>query len=71
MAADVGGLQRFPKVVGNQSLLRELCLSGRKLKAEEAYQLGFVSRVCSDKHAMMATALELAIQISEKSPVTG
>eukprot|EP00658_Telonema_sp_P-2_P070462 TRINITY_DN59969_c0_g1_i1.p1 TRINITY_DN59969_c0_g1~~TRINITY_DN59969_c0_g1_i1.p1 ORF type:complete len:131 (+),score=26.32 TRINITY_DN59969_c0_g1_i1:247-639(+) len=69
MAADVGGLQRFPKVVGNQSLVRELCLSARKLHADEAYQLGFVSRVCVDKETMMAEALELASQIASKSPV--
>lgn len=30
MAADVGSLQRLPKVIGNNSLVRELCLTGRK-----------------------------------------
>jgi len=69
MAADVGGLQRFPKIVGNQSLVRELCMSGRKLKAAEALSLGFVSRVCDDKEAMLAQAIELAVMIASKSPV--
>lgn len=30
LAADVGSLQRLPKVIGNNSLVRELCLTGRK-----------------------------------------
>lgn len=30
LAADVGTLQRLPKVIGNQSLVRELCLTARK-----------------------------------------
>lgn len=30
LAADVGTLQRLPKVIGNQSLVRELCYTGRK-----------------------------------------
>lgn len=69
MAADVGGLQRFPKVVGNQSLVRELVMSGRRFTGEEALQHGFVSRLLETKEEMMAAALELAKQIAEKSPV--
>jgi delta(3,5)-delta(2,4)-dienoyl-CoA isomerase len=30
LAADVGSLQRLPKVIGNSSLVRELCFTGRK-----------------------------------------
>jgi delta(3,5)-delta(2,4)-dienoyl-CoA isomerase len=30
LAADVGSLQRLPKVIGNNSLVRELCFTGRK-----------------------------------------
>ncbi|CAE7231608.1 Ech1 [Symbiodinium natans] len=69
LAADVGGLQRFPKIIGNQSLVRELALSGRKMAATEAYQQGLVSRVCASKEAMMAEALDLAKAIAAKSPV--
>lgn len=46
MAADVGTLQRLPKVIGNQSLVRELCLTGRKFDSKEAHAAGLVSRVC-------------------------
>lgn len=40
LAADVGHLQRLPKITGNDSLLRELCFSARMFGAEEAKQLG-------------------------------
>lgn len=30
LAADVGTLQRLPKVIGNHSLVRELCYTARK-----------------------------------------
>ena len=42
LAADIGTLQRLPKVVGNDSLVRELVYTGRKLEAAEALQLGLV-----------------------------
>lgn len=43
MAADVGTLQRFPKVVGSDSLVRELVYTARKYPAAEALQSGFIS----------------------------
>lgn len=45
LAADIGTLQRFPKITGNDSLARELALTGRKFSAGEAKEIGFVSRV--------------------------
>lgn len=69
LAADVGTLQRLPKVIGNQSLVNELCLTARKLKSEEAERCGLVSRLFSDKEAMMDSALDMAKQIAAKSPV--
>ena len=35
LAADLGTLQRLPKIVGNQSWVREICLTGRDFKAQE------------------------------------
>lgn len=49
MAADVGTLQRLPKVIGSQSLVRDLCFTARKLMAEEALRAGLVSEVFNDK----------------------
>lgn len=69
MAADIGGLHQLPKIISNDSLLRELMLSGRKMAAAEAKEFGLVSRVCADQHEMMQQARELARAIAAKSPV--
>lgn len=45
LAADVGALQRCSKIIGNQSLVRELCFTGRNFSGKEALACGFVSRV--------------------------
>lgn len=49
MAADVGTLQRLPKVIGSDSLARELCYTCRKLPAAEALDRGLVSKVYDNK----------------------
>lgn len=49
MAADVGTLQRLPKVIGSESLARELCYTARKFSAAEALTYGFVSNTYDDK----------------------
>ena len=41
MAADLGTLQRLPKIVGNDSLVRELAYTGRDLPATEAKEVFF------------------------------
>lgn len=69
IAADVGTLQRLPKVIGSRSLVNELALTARKLYADEAKSSGLVSRVFADKEAMMAGAMEIASEIAGRSPV--
>ncbi|GJQ77790.1 hypothetical protein Trydic_g16051 [Trypoxylus dichotomus] len=69
MAADVGTLQRLPKIIGSQSLVRELCFTGRELPADEALNCGLVSKVFDDKESMIAGALKVAEQIAAQSPV--
>uniref|UniRef100_A0A8C2VVV2 Delta(3,5)-Delta(2,4)-dienoyl-CoA isomerase, mitochondrial n=1 Tax=Chinchilla lanigera TaxID=34839 RepID=A0A8C2VVV2_CHILA len=69
LAADVGTLQRLPKVIGNQSLVNELAFTARKMMAEEALSSGLVSRVFPDKERMLDAAFALATEISSKSPV--
>lgn len=49
MAADVGVLQRLPKVIGSESLVRELCYTARKLESNEALSCGLVSKVFENK----------------------
>ncbi|CAO1422346.1 unnamed protein product [Diamesa tonsa] len=69
MAADVGTLQRLPKVIGSQSLVRELCFTARKMHSEEAEKCGLVSKVFENKEKMLEEALKLAEFIASKSPV--
>ncbi|XP_062996592.1 delta(3,5)-Delta(2,4)-dienoyl-CoA isomerase, mitochondrial [Elgaria multicarinata webbii] len=69
LAADVGTLQRLPRIIGNQSLVNELAFTARKLMAPEAENSGLVSRVFQDKEAMMQSVFDLASEIASKSPV--
>ena len=45
LAADVGTLVRLPKKTGNSSLLHELAFTARNFSADEAKELGLISRV--------------------------
>lgn len=49
MAADVGVLQRMPKIIGSTSLVNELAYTCRKLPASEAKEAGFVNRIYDTK----------------------
>ena len=69
LAADVGTLQRLPRVIGSQSLVNELCLTARKMKSEEAERCGLVSEVHQTKEEMLSAAVEMAASIARKSPV--
>ncbi|KAF9348778.1 putative enoyl CoA hydratase [Mortierella sp. AD094] len=69
LAADVGTLQRLPKVVGNISWVRELCFTGRNFDATEALEYGFISKLLPDPAKVLAEALATATFIAEKSPV--
>uniref|UniRef100_A0A2M4BUQ5 Delta(3,5)-Delta(2,4)-dienoyl-CoA isomerase, mitochondrial n=1 Tax=Anopheles marajoara TaxID=58244 RepID=A0A2M4BUQ5_9DIPT len=69
LAADVGALQRFPRVVGNQSWVRELAFTARKFSSEEAFTHGLVSRLFDTREALLDGAVKLATEIAAKSPI--
>ncbi|KAG0245349.1 protein transport protein S31 [Mortierella sp. GBA43] len=69
LAADVGTLQRLPKVVGNISWVRELCLTARNFDAAEALEHGFISKILPDPAKVVEEAIATAKLIAEKSPV--
>ncbi|XP_072750686.1 delta(3,5)-Delta(2,4)-dienoyl-CoA isomerase, mitochondrial [Anoplolepis gracilipes] len=69
LAADVGTLQRFPKVVGADSLVRELVYTARKFPAAEALESGFISRLLDNEESLLNKATEVAENIANKSPV--
>ncbi len=68
MAADVGTLQRLPKIIA-PGIAKELCYTGRRFGAEEAKAIGFVNAVHADREAVIAAALALAAEIASKSPL--
>ncbi|CAM9142541.1 unnamed protein product [Choristocarpus tenellus] len=60
---------RLPKIIGNASLVRELVFTGRRFCAMEAKDCGMLSQVLSSRDVLIEAALELAREISTKSPV--
>ena len=68
MAADVGTLQRLPRIIGD-GMLRELAYTGRQFGAEEARSIGLVNRVFADQQSLLAGVMDLAHQIAAKSPI--
>lgn len=67
LAADVGTLQRLPKVVGNASLARELCLTGQDFSSAIALEMGLVSRIA--KLNVIQEALQVCAKIAQHGPV--
>lgn len=69
LAADVGTLARLPKIVGNDSAVRELALTARNFSAGEAKDLGLVSRVLPSGGEALKQGLQMASLIASHSPV--
>ncbi len=68
LVADLGTLQRLPRIVG-EPWARELCLTGRNFSGEEAYRIGFVTHLLEDQEALFQKAQELAQEIADNSPL--
>lgn len=68
MAADLGVLQRLPKIVA-PALAREMAFTGERLGAERALACGLVNAVLPDAEALLAHALKLADTVAAKSPL--
>ena len=60
-----GGTQRLTRVMGKQRAM-ELVLSGRRIGAAEARELGIVNQVASD---WLGAALELAELVAQRPPL--
>jgi len=68
MAADLGVLQRLPKIVP-QGVAREMAYTGERVGAERALAIGLVNEVLADADATRERALALARTIALKSPL--
>jgi enoyl-CoA hydratase len=68
MVADVGTLQRLPKLLP-MGLVKELAYTGRRLSAAQALAHGLVTEVFDNPEALVAAALQTAQDIASKPPV--
>ena len=68
MVADLGSLQRLPKLLP-MALVKELAYTGRRWPAEAAAAQGFVNQVFATQEAMLAAALQTAQEVAAKPPI--
>ncbi len=68
MAADIGTLQRLPRVIP-EGKVRELAYTGRRMPAEEAFEAGLVNKVYESHEEMVSGLKEMAAVIASKSPL--
>jgi enoyl-CoA hydratase len=68
MAADLGTLQRLPKLIP-EGIVREYAYTGRRLAAYRAQALGLVNDVFDTHEAMIEAAMQTALEIAARPPV--
>ncbi len=68
MVADVGTLQRLPKLIP-LAVAKELAYTGRRMPAAQALQYGLVNAVLDTAEAALAAALQCATEIASKPPI--
>ena len=68
MVADVGTLQRLPKLMP-MAVVKELAYTGRRMNADKALQHGLVNEICADQASALAAAMQAAQEIASKPPI--
>jgi len=68
MTADVGTLQRLPKIIP-EGIARELAYTGDRLPAARAREVGLVNEVFADHEALVSGVLDVAARIARHSPL--
>jgi len=68
MVADVGTLQRLPKLIP-LAVVKELAYTGRRMPAAKAREYGLVNEVFDTQAAMLEAAMQCAREIAAKPPV--
>ncbi len=69
IVADVGTLQRLPRLIGD-GLMRELAYTGRNFDGKEATSMGLSNQCFADKDSLMTHVLKIASTIADKSPLS-
>ena len=68
MVADIGSLQRLPRIIGDGAT-RELALTGRDIDAARALRLGLVSDLFPSEDDLLAAARSMAREIADNPPL--
>jgi enoyl-CoA hydratase len=68
MTADVGTLQRLPKIIPD-GVAREMAYRGHRLGAQRAREIGLVNEVFDTHEDLVAGVLDIAGEIATKSPL--
>lgn len=68
MTADVGTLQRLPKLIP-EGVAREYAYTGRRMSAQRAVEVGLVNQLFDTHEDLVAGVLEIAAEIATQSPL--
>jgi enoyl-CoA hydratase len=68
MTADVGTLQRLPKLIP-EGVAREYAYTGRRMSAPRAVEVGLVNQLFDTHEDLVAGVLEIAAEIATQSPL--
>ena len=68
MTADVGTLQRLPKIIP-EGVAREMAYRGQRLTAQRAHQIGLVNEVFDTHADLVDGVMDIAAEIASKSPL--
>lgn len=68
MTADVGTLQRLPKLIP-EGVAREYAYTGRRMSAQRAVEVGLVNQLFDSQDDLVAGVLEIAAEIAAQSPL--
>jgi enoyl-CoA hydratase len=68
MTADVGTLQRLPKIIP-EGVAREMAYRGQRLTAQRAYEIGLVNEVFDTHADLVDGVMDIAAEIASKSPL--
>jgi enoyl-CoA hydratase len=68
IVADLGSLQRLPKIIG-AGQVAELAYTGKDIDAARALAIGLVNAVFESRDDLLAGARELATEIAQNSPL--
>lgn len=69
MVADLGTLQRLPKII-SPGMVAEMAFTGRKVLGQEAQSIGLVNHCFASKEKLMEGVMQIATTIAGKSPLS-